>query len=551
MADVVFAWSARQDYTTTGTKTFAHTCSGQGFAVVVAQEGTASPETNVSVDDGSGPVFLTLLADGNRSATPGRRARIWGLDTGLPVGAVTVSVKINTGAEVRVRAVDVSNPTGGIALGPAASSQSATGTIFATLDSGAALGRGLAVISTQFGTPLAPADHTLLDSQSYGGGGGGLFGIIEEDAASVGSRGVGFVSNSIHGGAALLWETVASPDTEVAPDAFGTEVGFFDGLTLEAEGSGEDVELGFLPLIAEAGFFPGLRLSVLGVQQIMLSTPDTEHHGLTTLGGVTGDVATKQADGSVGWGPGSGTAATTTYDDTASGLGADDVQDAIDTLADLIGAGTSSLHIETISGAHDIDAADGATHLLTLSGNATVTPVGTSDPDQTIDIRAHFIQGAGPFTLDFDAGIVWATESGDPPDMPTGAGDELTVGFESTDQGATFRGYVVTPATAAPSALDDLTDVNAPSPSDGDVLTWDSTPGEWVAAAPTGGGATDLDDLTDVTITTPATGQRLRYNGSQWVNTSLVWRPVMAFDPTSGLWLVVVDGSGSAVMAEG
>jgi len=39
------------------------------------------------------------------------------------------------------------------------------------------------------------------------------------------------------------------------------------------------------------------------------------------------------------------------------------------------------------------------------------------------------------------------------------------------------------------AALDDIPDVNAPSPSDGDVLTWDSTPGEWVAAAPTGTGS--------------------------------------------------------------
>jgi hypothetical protein len=44
-------------------------------------------------------------------------------------------------------------------------------------------------------------------------------------------------------------------------------------------------------------------------------------------------------------------------------------------------------------------------------------------------------------------------------------------------------------------SLDDLTDVNAPSPSNNDVLTWDSTPGEWVAAAPTGGGSTvDIED---------------------------------------------------------
>ena len=35
--------------------------------------------------------------------------------------------------------------------------------------------------------------------------------------------------------------------------------------------------------------------------------------------------------------------------------------------------------------------------------------------------------------------------------------------------------------------LDDIPDVNAPSPSDGDVLTWDSTPGEWVALPSSGG----------------------------------------------------------------
>lgn len=36
--------------------------------------------------------------------------------------------------------------------------------------------------------------------------------------------------------------------------------------------------------------------------------------------------------------------------------------------------------------------------------------------------------------------------------------------------------------------LDDLDDVTVPSPSDGDVLTWDSGAGEWVAAAPSGSG---------------------------------------------------------------
>lgn len=43
------------------------------------------------------------------------------------------------------------------------------------------------------------------------------------------------------------------------------------------------------------------------------------------------------------------------------------------------------------------------------------------------------------------------------------------------------------------TALDDIPDVNAPSPSDADVLTWDNGAGEWVAAAPTG--AADITDL--------------------------------------------------------
>lgn len=71
------------------------------------------------------------------------------------------------------------------------------------------------------------------------------------------------------------------------------------------------------------------------------------------------------------------------------------------------------------------------------------------------------------------------------------------------------------------SELDDVPDVNAPTPSDGDVLTWDATPGEWVAApaAGGGGGATVIDDLTDVDTTTnaPATGEGLVWDGTNWV----------------------------------
>jgi hypothetical protein len=59
---------------------------------------------------------------------------------------------------------------------------------------------------------------------------------------------------------------------------------------------------------------------------------------------------------------------------------------------------------------------------------------------------------------------------------------------------------VATEAGSGISDLDDLTDVNAPTPSDGDVLTWDATPGEWVAAAGGGGGGGDLTFISETVL---------------------------------------------------
>lgn len=71
------------------------------------------------------------------------------------------------------------------------------------------------------------------------------------------------------------------------------------------------------------------------------------------------------------------------------------------------------------------------------------------------------------------------------------------------------------------SELDDIPDVNAPTPADGDVLTWDSTPGEWVPLAPTGG-SNALDDLTDVDAPTPSDGDVLTFDSGSgdWVPAS-------------------------------
>lgn len=98
-----------------------------------------------------------------------------------------------------------------------------------------------------------------------------------------------------------------------------------------------------------------------------------------------------------------------------------------------------------------------------------------------------------------------------------------------------LRDKIETLASGTPTELDDLTDVNAPTPSNGDVLTWDSTPGEWVSLAPSGGIA-ELDDIPDVNAPTPSNGDVLT-----WDSTPGEW---VAAAPTGG-------GSGIAVEEDG
>lgn len=54
-----------------------------------------------------------------------------------------------------------------------------------------------------------------------------------------------------------------------------------------------------------------------------------------------------------------------------------------------------------------------------------------------------------------------------------------------------------------------------------------------------------LDDLTDVVITSPAAGQRLRYDGSHWINVFTWYEP--QFDYTGS---AILDGAGNPIMVE-
>ena len=74
-------------------------------------------------------------------------------------------------------------------------------------------------------------------------------------------------------------------------------------------------------------------------------------------------------------------------------------------------------------------------------------------------------------------------------------------------------------APTVPTTLNTLTDVSISSVSNGQVISYNSTSGEWENSTPTSGGATDLNGLSDVTITGAAAGNLLERNGAgQFVN---------------------------------
>lgn len=109
-----------------------------------------------------------------------------------------------------------------------------------------------------------------------------------------------------------------------------------------------------------------------------------------------------------------------------------------------------------------------------------------------------------------------------------------------SDSGADVYGAIVMVREGTVNAGKVFWNTNANEPVVGtDDLTY-----EEFATAET------LDDLTDVVITAPVAADRLRYDGTVWRNSSLKWKPVLALDPTTGLYVNVHSG-GDPVMAEG
>jgi hypothetical protein len=144
---------------------------------------------------------------------------------------------------------------------------------------------------------------------------------------------------------------------------------------------------------------------------------------------------------------------------------------------------------------------------------------------------------------------------------------DTVVGTDKTDSNKTVKFTVDSIAALATGSsvalLDDIGNVNTSSKSDGQVLSWNESEGEWRATTVSGSGATALPDLTDVAddatssaspgdvlawdtssggewqsqatslviapetlnslddvnLTTVVSGNFLKYNGSNWENT--------------------------------
>jgi len=128
---------------------------------------------------------------------------------------------------------------------------------------------------------------------------------------------------------------------------------------------------------------------------------------------------------------------------------------------------------------------------------------------------------------------------------------ELSSGTSDTYRIHAWEMYEGTLASDFAAHLDDATDAH-----DGSAVSYDNTTSGLAATDVQAAidevagsvGSIALDDLTDVTITSPAEGARLRYDGTAWVDSTLIWRPATTYDGTN--WLVAVDGSGNAIMTE-
>ena len=252
--------------------------------------------------------------------------------------------------------------------------------------------------------------------------------------------------------------------------------------------------------------------------------------GVTSVNGETGDVVLKLGD----------------LDDVELGLAGPSVGDIIAwdgnnwvssaaPPADISGSSIGDLNDVDVTGVNDGD-------ILVWNESAgewQSTNRGTV-PENTSDLNNDGENGTDPFITEADVNSILDGTTGG--DAYLKEGDNISLlnndaGY-ITDAGVTKiiagDSIEVTPADGTGEVkidvaidasgvvinLDDLDDVNVPTPDDGDVLAWNGS--EWVSAAapPADISGSSINQLNDVDASGAADGDMLIWDGTNWVNTA-------------------------------
>ena len=156
--------------------------------------------------------------------------------------------------------------------------------------------------------------------------------------------------------------------------------------------------------------------------------------------------------------------------------------------------------------------------------------VSAAAPSNTNVIKYNSTSG------DWESGAVAYSEVTGTPTLGTAAAEDVgtsagnVVQLNGSAQLPAVDGSLLTGITASVAALNDIGDVSAAAPNNGDVIAYNSTSGDWESSAPasapvssvagkTGAVTLVIDDMTDVdtTTATPSAGDLLEWDGSNWV----------------------------------
>lgn len=225
-----------------------------------------------------------------------------------------------------------------------------------------------------------------------------------------------------------------------------------------------------------------------------------------------------------------------TYDNTGSGLAADNVQDAIDEVKGDIPVVPANI-VETFNTrTGDVTPTSGDYEADQITYDNTLSGLTGTDVQGAIDELAASatpeLDDLGDVTITTPTnGQVLSYDSGTQEWVNTSVGSSTIAGLTDVTITSPQNGQVLNydgvnqvwvNGNAGSNALASLSDVTITTPADGEVLTYDSNSQEWVnEALPTP--TTTLGGLTDVTITSATDGEVLTYdaNDQEWKNAAI------------------------------